>query len=104
MPTARRAIREARLTGASLALDAAAAKRQARRMSREHLEEIWRAGVEACLPARVLPPHLPAPPPGRTILLALGKAAVPMARSVEARWRGPLSGLAVAPKGEDEIL
>ena len=64
-------------------------------MSREHLEAIWRAGMEACLPARVLPPHLPAPPPGRTVLLALGKAAVPMARAVEAKWRGALSGLAV---------
>ncbi|MEA3011217.1 MAG: glycerate 2-kinase [Sphingomonadales bacterium] len=66
-------------------------------MSRAHLEAIWRVGVEACLPERVLPPHLPEPPPGRTIILALGKAAVPMARVVEARWRGPLSGLAVAP-------
>jgi glycerate 2-kinase len=64
---------------------------------RGHLEAIWRAGVEACLPERVLPPHLPEPPPGRTILLALGKAAVPMAAAVEARWPGPLSGLAVAP-------
>ncbi|MGA9582614.1 MAG: DUF4147 domain-containing protein [Allosphingosinicella sp.] len=68
-------------------------------MSREHLEAIWRAGVEACLPERVLPPYLPEPPPGRTILLALGKAAVPMARAVEARWKGDLSGLAVAPPG-----
>jgi hydroxypyruvate reductase len=73
-------------------------------MSREHLEEIWRAGVEACLPSRVVPPHLPAPPPGRTFVLALGKAAVPMARSVEARWRGPLSGLAVAPHGSGGTL
>ena len=55
--------------------------------------------MEACLPERVLPPHLPEAPPGRTILLALGKAAVPMARAVETRWRGPLSGLAVAPYG-----
>jgi len=68
-------------------------------MSREHLEAIWRAGMEACLPERVLPAHLPAPPPGRTLVLALGKAAVPMAGSVEARWRGPLSGLAVTPHG-----
>lgn len=68
-------------------------------MSREHLEAIWRAGMEACLPERVLVPHLPAAPPGRTILLALGKAAVPMARAVEARWPGPLSGLAVTPHG-----
>jgi hydroxypyruvate reductase len=68
-------------------------------MSRKQLEAIWRAGMEACLPERVLPPHLPAIPPGRTILLALGKAAVPMARAVESRWPGPLSGLAVAPRG-----
>jgi len=68
-------------------------------MSREHLEAIWRAGMEACLPERVLPPHLPEPPPGRTLVLALGKAAVPMAKSVEERWRGPLSGLALAPHG-----
>jgi hydroxypyruvate reductase len=58
--------------------------------------------MEACLPERVLPPHLPRPPRGRTILLALGKAAVPMGRVLEARWRGPLSGLAVAPHGTGE--
>jgi hydroxypyruvate reductase len=73
-------------------------------MSRDHLEAIWRAGVEACLPERVVPPHLPAPPPGRTILLALGKAAVPMARAVESRWQGPLSGLAVTPRGSEAAL
>ncbi|HLL31400.1 MAG TPA: glycerate-2-kinase family protein, partial [Allosphingosinicella sp.] len=73
-------------------------------MSREHLEEIWRAGMEACLPARVLPQHLPEPPPGRTVVLAAGKAAAAMARSVEARWRGPLTGLAVAPHGSGGTL
>ncbi|HEY0130620.1 MAG TPA: DUF4147 domain-containing protein, partial [Allosphingosinicella sp.] len=71
---------------------------------RDHLEAIWRAGVEACLPERVLPPHLPPPPPGRTLLLALGKAAVPMARAVETRWQGPLSGLAVTPHGSGGML
>lgn len=68
-------------------------------MSREHLEAIWRAGVEACLPERVVPPHLSEPPKGRTIVLALGKAAVPMARAVEEWWRGPLSGVAVTRHG-----
>ncbi|MFL6862498.1 MAG: glycerate kinase [Allosphingosinicella sp.] len=68
-------------------------------MGRDDLEAIWRAGVAACQPARVVPPHLPEPPRGRTILLALGKAAVPMTRAVEAHWRGPLEGLAVAPRG-----
>lgn len=63
------------------------------------MRAIWWAGVEACLPARVVPHQLPEPPPGRTILLALGKAAVPMARAVEERWAGPLTGLAVTPRG-----
>ncbi|HEX9931348.1 MAG TPA: DUF4147 domain-containing protein [Allosphingosinicella sp.] len=68
-------------------------------MSRADLERIWRAGVAACLPARVLPPHLPEPPPGRTIALALGKAAGGMAETLEAHWPGRLEGLAVAPYG-----
>lgn len=71
---------------------------------RQHLEQIWRAGLEACLPEKVVPPYLPEPPPGRTILLALGKAAVPMAKAVEMRWPGPLSGLAVAPHGSPGSL
>lgn len=66
---------------------------------RGHLEAIWRAGVAACLPERVVPPHLPAPPKGRLFLLALGKAAVPMARAAERRWDGPLTGLAVTRRG-----
>lgn len=68
-------------------------------MSRTALERIWRAGVEACLPERVLPPHLPEPPPGRTIALAIGKAAAGMAEALEAHWRGTLEGVAVAPHG-----
>jgi hydroxypyruvate reductase len=68
-------------------------------MSREHLEAIWRAGVAACLPERVVPRHMPPRPNGRSIVLAIGKAAVPMAISVEKRWPGRLSGLAVAPRG-----
>ena len=68
------------------------------------LEAIWWAGVRACLPERIVPAHLPEPPPGRTILLALGKAAVPMARAVEAHWPGNLTGLAVTRHGSAEPL
>jgi glycerate-2-kinase len=68
-------------------------------MSRVDLERIWRAGVAACMPARALAPHLPPPPPGRTIALALGKAAAGMAEALEAAWPGDVSGLAVAPHG-----
>jgi hydroxypyruvate reductase len=63
----------------------------------DELEAIWRAGIEACLPERVIPPHLPEPPLGRTFVLALGKAAVPMARTFETHWEGRIRGLAVHP-------
>ena len=65
---------------------------------RADLERIFRAGVEACLPERVLPARLPEPPPGRVFVLALGKAAVGMARVAERHFDGPLTGLAVAPR------
>jgi hydroxypyruvate reductase len=71
---------------------------------RDDLEAIWRAGVEASLADHFLPPHLPRPPRGRTVLLAIGKAAIPMARLVEQRWPGPLTGLAVTRDGGDEPL
>ena len=61
---------------------------------RRDLERIFRAGVEACLPERVLPPFLPeAPPDGRTLLLALGKAAGTMAKVAESRLAGQVMGL-----------
>lgn len=66
---------------------------------REHLERIFRAGVEACLPERVLPPHLPTPPRGRTMVLAVGKAAAGMARAAERHFAGDLAGVAVVPHG-----
>ncbi|HEX2763142.1 MAG TPA: DUF4147 domain-containing protein [Allosphingosinicella sp.] len=72
--------------------------------TRDHLEAIWRAGVEACKAERVVPGRLPTPPRGRTILLAIGKAAAPMARVVEQAWPGPLSGVAVVPRGTEETL
>jgi hydroxypyruvate reductase len=72
--------------------------------ARQHLESIFRAGVAACHPWCLLPPHLPEPPQGRTIVLALGKAAVPMAKAAEENWEGPLSGLAVTRHGAAEPL
>ncbi|TFI57001.1 DUF4147 domain-containing protein [Sphingomonas parva] len=71
---------------------------------RDELEAIWRAGVAACLPERALARQLPEPPRGRTIVLALGKAAAGMARLVEAEWRGPLTGLAVGRAGDEAGL
>ena len=66
---------------------------------REILLDLFRAALEAVEPARVVPGHLPAPPPGRTVVVAAGKAAAAMARSVEVAWNEPLSGLAVTRYG-----
>lgn len=57
----------------------------------------FRVAVAAADPARILPPHLPAPPRGRTVVVGGGKAAASMAAAVEAHWPpdAPLSGLVV---------
>lgn len=57
----------------------------------------FQAAVAAADPARVLPPHLPTPPRGRTLVVGGGKAAASMAAAVEAHWPhdAPLSGCVV---------
>lgn len=61
------------------------------------LLESFSAVVAAADPAHVLPPHLPVPPRGRTLVVGGGKAAASMAATVEAHWpaEAPLSGLVV---------
>lgn len=61
------------------------------------LLDSFRAAVAAADPATVLPPHLPAPPHGRTVAVGGGKAAASMAAAVEAHWpaHAPLAGLVV---------
>jgi hydroxypyruvate reductase len=57
------------------------------------------AAVAAADPALRVPPHLPPPPPGRTWVVAIGKAAASMAKAVEDHWTGPLSGVAITRYG-----
>ncbi|MBI3430625.1 MAG: glycerate kinase [Hydrogenophilales bacterium] len=61
------------------------------------LLESFRAAVAAADPARILPPHLPSPPHGRTLVVGGGKAAASMAAAVESHWPAdaPLAGLVV---------
>jgi len=61
------------------------------------LLDSFHAAVAAADPALILPPHLPAPPRGRTLVVGGGKAAASMAAAVEAHWPAgaPLSGLVV---------
>lgn len=66
---------------------------------RKLLLELFEAAVDAASPARCLPPHLPKPPPGRTVVVGAGKAAASMARAVEDHWDAPLSGLVITRYG-----
>jgi hydroxypyruvate reductase len=66
---------------------------------RAFLRSLFDAAVAAALPAKVVPPHLPGPPRGRTIVLGAGKASAAMAKAVEDHWPGPLEGLVVTRTG-----
>ena len=66
---------------------------------RVFLLSLFDAAVAAALPARVVPPHLPKRPKGRTIILGAGKASAAMAKAVEETWDGPLEGLVVTRTG-----
>lgn len=59
----------------------------------------FRHALEEVAPEKVLPPALPSPPRGRTVVVGAGKAAASMARAVEANWPGELSGMVVTRYG-----
>ena len=63
------------------------------------LLDIFESAVGAADASACLPPHLPTPPKGRTIVVGAGKAAAAMAAVVESHWPGPLSGLVVTRYG-----
>lgn len=63
------------------------------------LRELFGLAVEAANPVTAVVQALPAPPRGRTVVIAVGKAAIPMARAVELNWPGRLEGLVIAPHG-----
>jgi glycerate 2-kinase len=63
------------------------------------LRHLFEAALAAADPAKTVPPHLPEPPKGRTLVVGAGKAAAAMAAAVEAHWPGPLGGLVVTRYG-----
>jgi hypothetical protein len=63
------------------------------------LRRLFDAAIAAADPSVSLVRHLPRPPRGRTIVVGAGKAAASMARAVERRWTGDLSGLVVTRYG-----
>jgi len=64
---------------------------------RQLLVDSFRAAVAAADPLKILPPHLPPPPAGRTWVAGAGKAAASMALAVEQHWpaHSPLEGLVI---------
>jgi hydroxypyruvate reductase len=62
---------------------------------RSLLKDMFGAAIEAALPEKSVPRHLPSPPAGRTVVVGCGKAAAAMAKAVEKHWPGELSGLVV---------
>jgi glycerate 2-kinase len=63
------------------------------------LRRMFDAAASAAQPSACLPPHLPAVPKGRTIVIGAGKASAHMARVFERQWPAPLQGLVVTRHG-----
>ena len=61
------------------------------------LIESFHAAVGAADAQKILPPHLPQPPQGKTLVVGAGKAAAAMALAVEQHWpsAAPLDGLVI---------
>ena len=66
------------------------------------LRQLFAAAVGAVDPLAVVPPHLPALPKGRTLVLGAGKASARMALALERHWQGSLEGLVVTRYGHAE--
>ena len=65
--------------------------------ARALLIESFHAAVGAADARKILPPHLPQPPAGKTLVVGAGKAAAAMALAVEQHWpsAAPLTGLVI---------
>lgn len=68
----------------------------------QFLKRLFAAAVDAVTPARCVPPNLPPPPLGRTVVIGFGKGAAAMARAVEDHWSGPFSGVVVTRYGHGD--
>lgn len=65
------------------------------------LRAMFDAAVASAQPGNCVPPNLPSPPSGRTVVVGAGKAAAAMAQVVEDNWTGDLSGLVITRYGHE---
>jgi glycerate 2-kinase len=63
------------------------------------LLDLFAEAVRAVSPAAVMPASIPSSPHGRTVVIAVGKAAAEMMRVARERARAPLAGLVVTRYG-----
>jgi hydroxypyruvate reductase len=63
------------------------------------LQAMFEAAIAAAQPDICIPPHLPAAPRGRLVVIGAGKASAAMARAVERSYPGKLEGLVVTRYG-----
>ncbi|HEY4997795.1 MAG TPA: DUF4147 domain-containing protein, partial [Usitatibacter sp.] len=73
---------------------------------RDLLIASFHAALAAADPLQIVPPHLPAPPRGRTVVVGAGKAAASMALAVERHWplAQPLDGIVITRYGHGLAL
>src|SRR5271167_2505543 len=86
-------------------MPASLARRNSRVTRRDHraigetLRALFNAALAAADPCQALEQRIPAPVPGRTVLVGAGKASAAMARAFETLWSGPLEGLVLTRYG-----
>ncbi|MFO0991328.1 MAG: glycerate kinase [Hyphomicrobiales bacterium] len=68
------------------------------------LKGLFDTAVDAANPIRAVKANLPAPSPGRAVVIGAGKASIQMAMAVEEAWAGPIEGFVVAPHGYPSSL
>jgi len=69
---------------------------------REVLRKLFKAAVDAADPRITLPPNLPKPPKGKTVVVGCGKGVAQMASALEQSWEGEISGVVVTRYGFSE--
>ena len=65
------------------------------------LRRLFDTAVAIARPGNCVPKYLPPAPKGQLIVTGAGKAAAAMARTLEDRWRGPMTGAVVTRYGYD---